>query len=187
MKRSFGDLSELEQKTLYVGLDNSNHAGKRIGEIIVATFSFNPNDSVIQNFGRGKKYEQVNYWFKDKSNPRDCRFGVLIDEKYNHIHQNIPIATPELVLSFLKFLNFTPQNLDLHIDGVIHSPDRKLLKDAFQGVFQNIGIHNYIKHQKVHRCPMLVYAAHLVSNDFYSSAGFSEITEHPKFVVLNCS
>jgi hypothetical protein len=186
MKRDFQDLSELEKQTLIVGLDNSNHAGQRFGEIIAATFSFNPADNEIKYFGTGKNYARVNYWFKDNDNPRDYRFGVLIDEKFKHIHQNIPIATPDLVVTFLEKLSFVPLNLDLHIDGNLDSEDRQFLRGAFKGVFQNVGVHNYIKHQNVHRCPMPVYAAHVKASGLYSSGGFSEITEDPKFVLLKC-
>lgn len=179
-------LSPLEKDTLLVGLDNSNHAGERIGEVIVATFSFNLRDLKIKNYGPGRNYDRFNFWMKEKPNPPDFRFGVLIAEKYRHNQQNIPIAAPELIEGFLGSLDFMPLNLSLHIDGGVNPQDRNFLKTHFQNQFKKVSINYYIKQRNVHLCPMPVYAAHILAHDLYSS-GFSELTEHPKFVVLKCA
>jgi len=42
---------ELENAFLYVGLDDSNHAGTNTGEIIVASFSFFHEDGIVRKYG----------------------------------------------------------------------------------------------------------------------------------------
>ena len=186
MKRGFRDLPVLEHETLYVGFDNSNHAGKRRGEIIVATFSFNVLDAIVKNFGKNRDYASVEKWINDPVNPRDYRFCSLIDEKYRHIHQNIPHAAPFLVRSFLDKLKFEVPNVFLYFDGELEKWHENYLRQVFKPCFRNIGIEYFIKKRGIHNCPMPVYVADVLSNDLYNG-GFSEVAEHPKGVIIKNS
>ena len=103
------------EDTLYVGLDDSNHAGKRKGEIAVATFSFDPEDAVIKNFGKRAHKGEADEWLRLLG--REYKFTLLAGRKFKHQHNNLPFATKILVKRFLSDFDCDINGLELFING----------------------------------------------------------------------
>lgn len=172
------------RKTIYVGMDNSNHAGKTSGEIIVAISSLFHEDSIVKNFGTKRCMDYKN-WLYEPNKKRIMKFGVLKDEKFRHIHQNIPCTAKELTDKIIEELSICPEEaiLKLYIDGPVKMRDKQRLRDEFKE-YSGFTISNFVKKMGVHHCPKLVYMADIIARDLYTS-GFNHIFEHPCYVPLS--
>ena len=64
-------------RCLYVGMDDSNHAGEDIkGEINLAVFSFEHDDSVVRTFNNRRDYDFASRYMRNPQ--RDYRFTILM-------------------------------------------------------------------------------------------------------------
>lgn len=169
------------ENILYVGLDDSNHAGERRGEIVVATFSFNHEDSLVKNFRRKRDFRRAENWLKNSET--DYRFCVLMDEKFRHIYTNLPYTAPFLINSFLKDYSEEVSNIKIYLDGFVESKYRNLLKKSFSD-YPNLAVDYFIKRRGIHNCPNVVYMAHLLSHNLYSKE-FPHLSEHEKRFEIN--
>ena len=179
-------------KTLYVGLDESNCNTYRGEEVIVAVFSYDPNDSKDQTITNSKSHRSHisldrllghadrSYLFTLWKN------GKERNPKPSHLVR----AAPSLVSEYLK-RNLSPhreiESLVLHIDGKLDSTSKlflkKELKDSLQIPFE---IYEYPKgKRKMIIYPRIVQIADVLSHDLYHRSCGNEknkIIERPQFV-----
>jgi|TARA_Y100000310_G_scaffold87891_1_gene84801 hypothetical protein len=173
---------------LYVGLDDSNHAGCSKGEIIVSVFSSIQEDSLVKGWGNGRlTSSRLEDFFKDEE--RDFRFTLLTDEKYRRGSQNLPQIAPYLIKSYLEEENIEVDTLKIYLDGVLKSHERKKLKEQFLDV-PNLVVDNFIKKQRMkknkrivkgHHCPRTVYVADSLANNLYKEP-IGKLLEHEKMI-----
>src|SRR3989338_1655685 len=89
----------MQERCLYVGGDDSNHAGDSQGEIIVATFSYSILDYIHKKFS-SRSREKLKTWIDLPRN--DFRLGILQAEQYRHSGQNLGCTIPELLHAYLR-------------------------------------------------------------------------------------
>ena len=97
------------ENILYMGLDDSNHAGKRKGEVAVAAFSFDYKDSLVQNFGKRSHRREVDEWLSLPQ--RDYNLTLLAGRRFRHNHNNLPYVAKILVPEFIYSLSSKPNKL----------------------------------------------------------------------------
>ena len=116
--------------TLYVGADDSNHAGDaKKGEIIVTTFSFLKEDGIVKNFPNYRDRTRNNEWIN--SYYRDFRFAILTAEKYRHSSNNLLTVTPSLISSFIEENNWYLNILKIYLDGRLDGVEELHLEICF--------------------------------------------------------
>lgn len=155
---------------LYVGFDDSNHAGTAKGEIIVATFSYLYEDNATRIYPRSRNFPQAQYWLSRPG--RDMRFTLLTHDQFRHSPNNLAIVAPFLVKDVLESQFPKPSNLHLNFDGVLTKEARTLLYHDFENHFPNVHIEYFIKRKdkkgRVFRnitCPCLVYIADTLAHN----------------------
>ncbi len=171
----------LERKVLFVGCDDSNHAGDRKGDIIVAAFSPHREDGIVQKHRKCDEYSEAGKWLKGAG--RDFRFTIIHEEDLRRLQPNIPYAVPSLVTSFLN-PGEKPQAIKVFLDGILKSDPKKYLREALAPLSDTIVIGNFPKIRGIHICPTVVYMAHLIAHNLYIDS-FSNLTEHSKFVPIS--
>lgn len=173
--------------TLYVGLDDSNHAGKTKGEIDLATFSLLHEDSIVRCFKNTRDYDFAQQWLESKF--RTYRFTILFDDKRWGRKDNLVYAAPVLIKHFLlENPAYEIDKLNLYIDGPISSENKNQLREEFSN-FPNFVVGNFIKKTrnikgrvvKRPRCPALVYVADILANRTFQEP-FEELLKSKKFV-----
>ena len=140
---------------LLVGLDESNHMEDIInrGEIVTATFSYNPKDGVERAYSgkrRDKELKSLKSWV---DGTRDYRFAILANREVRSFQPNAPLVAPDLVCGYLNTLldanKEPPDNLRLFVDGIITRDQRAYLKEIFSSMFKTTVIRNFVKRKKV--------------------------------------
>ena len=177
---------------LYVGCDDSNHAGDSKGEIIVAVFSFDREDSIVSDFSKDRDEERLNDWLI--SSGKDFRFSLLTAEVYRHSGQNLVPIVPILVDDYLSKTPFHVSNLNIYLDGMLKSDARDSLREYFSGRhgIENVVVDNFTKKtkrlknrtEKALHCPPLVYYADVLANFLYRKKTFEELSTHEKLVSI---
>ena len=178
----------MNDNSLYVGLDDSNHAGCSKGEIIVSVFSSIYEDSLVKHWGNGRvSSSKLEEFF---SNPeRDYRFTLLTDEKYRHNSQNLPQNASPLINSYLESLDREIDILKIYLDGNLKSHERNKLKEQFTNV-PNLVVDNFIKKKRTsrnkqiikgHHCSRLVYIADSLANALYKEP-IGKLLENEKMI-----
>lgn len=114
-------------EVLYVGGDDSNHAGKVKGEIDVATFSFCHEDSIVKDFPNRRDRLESIAWLNDPE--RDYRFTIRAGDIYNS-SLNLPGVLPTLIESYIGDLDRDVSSLKVYLDGRLAMGDwrRELAK-----------------------------------------------------------
>jgi hypothetical protein len=173
---------------LYVGGDDSNHAGIARGEIIVATFSFNHDDSIVKKFPNKREYESTFKWIN--SPERDYRYALLTSERYRNSSQNLLVLMPSLIKLFMNNEDINVDVLKLFLDGRLDTGVRSRIREEFLGFrgIEGVVVDNFIKKKKIKgghvekhpECPALVYHADVLANYFYSNS-----IENPKLVIID--
>src|SRR3989344_9655229 len=165
-----------KEDCLYVGGDDSNHAGTSKGEIIVATFSSNQQDSVVRDFKNVRDRLGLEDWIS--RDDIDYRFTLLTSERFRHSSQNLVFAIPSLIRAYLDQTSQSFRNLKVYLDGPMSQGVRDYIRNYFVGKYgiENVVVDNFIKkHQKNfvgkkrrvekhQRCPPLVYYADVLAN-----------------------
>ena len=189
--------------TLYVGGDDSNHAGEfPPGEFLVATFSFHHEDSIVTEFPNRRDYSRFVEWIKDPG--RDYRFVVRRTEHHRHSCLNLPAVMPALVGSFIKDYqkmfagssDYVPvEQLNVYLDGFLNGQAKRGLKEDLRGLpgIERAVVDNFIKKKpramgvsKRPVCPTVVYMADIVANQLYvQNRGTIKLVGHEKMVVGN--
>ncbi|MGC9309514.1 MAG: hypothetical protein ACP5D2_02345 [Candidatus Nanoarchaeia archaeon] len=173
--------------TLYIGGDESNHAGDRKkGEIIVATFSYNESDTEVRQYPSNRKREQVEKWLSRKG--RDYWFTIRAGDQYRHNSQNLPLVIPHVIGYYLRnvhLLNYNclPKNIHIGLDGELKRDNRDYLQDVLSELINGeIIIRNFVKKKgKRNNMSQLVHAADVKANDLYRSS-VEELLNHEKLV-----
>ena len=171
-------MARKEIETLIVGGDDSNHAGTAKGEIIVATFSFLQEDSIVKSFPNTRNYPETLKWLDSTS--RDYRYSLLTSEKYRHSDQNLVAIVPILIRGYMEENEIYAKCLKVFLDGRLQKGSRKIITDEFLGNFgiESIVVDNFIKKntfaknnfEKHPRCPAVVYHADALANHIYSTS-----------------
>jgi len=181
-------------KTLYVGGDDSNHAGDSTGEFIVACFSFNRDDSIVRPWPNTRNYSLFQAWMR--SPERDYRFTVRKAEQYRKSGLNLPIVLPCLISDFLETTEDVEQ-VNVYLDGALNGDAKHQLREeclTFPGV-KHVVIDNFLKKRQLDRrsarkciqkrplCPRLVYMADVVANHLYfTNKGLINLINDKKLV-----
>jgi len=187
----------LDRSTLYVGLDESNNIADPLnrGEIITATFSYSPEDSVERDYPKRRDYRTLTRWLGGEGKERDYRFAILTNDELRRFTPNAPLVVPALIDSYLMGqlnlgISELPENLSLSIDGILPKIQREYLKDRFSGSFETIRVKNYIKRRRVAsrkrkgervRGPRMIQMADILANSLYNGQdGEGAKIENPK-------
>ncbi len=171
--------SKLE-KHLYVGFDDSNHAGLVKKEIIVGIFSRMPEDNLIQRFPKKRNSKKVRNWLKNSD--RDYRFTTLDHEFSFRNNYNLPLTAIYLVKDYLKSVdnkNF-PTQISLNFDGLLRTGWRKILESDFSDF--RLKIKNF-KGKEKRNCPKLMYIADVFAHYLFKNK-FEKISRDKRLVVL---
>ncbi len=185
---------------LYFGFDESNHAipNEKKGEIVVAPFSKDHDDSLVREWPNSRRNADLEKWLSVPGH--DYRFTILTGEEYRYRSSaaNLTEATQTLVTYILTepISPFSPTiSLDvacikLYFDG---GGFRKDQKNLLRGYFNDLGIKdvvvdNFIKKNKNNQgktrkcpiCPRLVYLADILAHSLGELPG-RELLSHPKF------
>src|SRR3989338_10701753 len=113
--------------SLYVGVDDSNHAGtNKKGEIIVATFSTHLEDSIAKNQINRREAGKAYGWAQ--SSGRDYLFTILTDERSRRCSYNLVLVAPLLVKEFLKKHSIDDSlNIGLYFDGPLKKYQKRFV------------------------------------------------------------
>ncbi|MBI4155331.1 hypothetical protein HY498_04565 [Candidatus Woesearchaeota archaeon] len=166
---------------LYVGGDDSNHAGSSKGEIILATFSFCYKDSVVYEFSNKRDFQKAIEWMK---NGRDYRFTLLTDEKYRESSSNLVEIVPHLIWDWLitnKDLGI--EEIHLFLDGRLNGFEKRKLVNEFQDF--KFSVYNFTKKlrnkdghiSKMFREPNVVYMADVWANMFFRNKSLEQLLD----------
>ena len=152
---------------LYVGMDDSNHAGENIkGEINAAIFSTLHQDSVIKAFPNRRDHSQATKWMMNFPE-RDYRFTLLTGEDWRTQPTNLIYTAPVLISSFLKDNpDMKVDSLRLYLDGYLSSAGKAYLRSRFSYI-GDFAVKNFVKKNRNKEgnlakrpvCPPLVYMA----------------------------
>lgn len=174
---------------LYVGIDDSNHASKSKAELIVATFSRNPNDFSVRPFPNRRKYSLVEEWAQQGG---EYLMTFLTAEKYRHNHSNLPLIAPRLIAEYLKQNNLFVAELYCGCDGPLPPGGRNEIQGRLKesGLVREVHAKGYIKKQrdgkktiKHPHCPPLVYYADCIANGLAEKT-FTDLSDNPQLVPL---
>lgn len=182
-----------EKGVLYVGGDDSNHAGDSKGEIIVATYSFDISDSRVKNFPNVRNWQKTRRWLE--SPDRDFGFAVLTLDQYRHSGDNLIRILPFLIEAYILEECQDLKRLNIYLDGRLRKDSRRKFREHFLGRhgIENVVVDNFIKksrnrkgHIEKHpRCPSLVYHADVLAHELYRGKSFEELSKHKKLVLIN--
>ncbi len=173
--------NSIDDLVLHVGLDDSNHAGERKGEIIVATFSFDPEDCIKRKHGARANYLRAKEWLT--SSDKNYRFTILLDEQFRHLNTNLSQYTPDLVKSFLENYRRQINSISLNFDGKLSIEERASLMKSFNKL-DNLEINNFPKAKhKNYNCPLVVYMADTIAHHLYQRP-LSSLLEDKRYVSL---
>lgn len=176
---------------LYIGGDNSNHAGTTKGEIIVSTFSFLKKDSLVKRFKNRRNYSLTKEWLINPK--RDYRLTALLSEKYRHSNQNLAEIVPKMIEGYLVEEDISPKQVEIYLDGFLKNSSKMQVKKAIKerlGI-EKVLVENFIKKNKNSKgtiekrptCPALVYHADVLAN-YFNKLPFLKITSSEKFMIL---
>ncbi len=162
---------EKEIGVLYVGGDDSNHAGTSKGEIIVSTFSFLREDSIVNRFKNTRDYQSTVKWLNNEN--RDYRYSALTSEKYRHSSQNLVEVIPKMVTKYLLEEKLHPGKLNIYLDGRLERGAKQAIRDFLfeYTCIEKIVVDNFIKKnlnkkgriEKHPLCPAVVYHADVLA------------------------
>jgi hypothetical protein len=180
-------------EVLYVGADDSNHAGTTKGEIIVAMFSLLYRDSIVKDFQNRRDYQEVARWLEKEE--RDCRFTICTAEQYRHSSQNLPNVVPTLVKNYLETSGKDINRLCVYLDGGLALRHKEAMRRKLRRIsgIKSVVVDNFIKKntsegefkRKGYHCPKLVWVADGQANHLFRNGGSLEtMLQHEKMVAL---
>lgn len=129
---------------LYVGGDDSNHAGDSKGEFIIATFSFLKEDSLIKKHPNRRDATKANNWLKHSE--RDYRFTICTGEIYKS-SQNLPKILPTLIKSYVEHVEHDIAKINVYLDGRLESNEKRSMRENLLSIngIEKVIIDNFIK------------------------------------------
>lgn len=167
---------------LYVGLDDSNHAGKRGGEIIVAIFSTLHEDSFVQHFPNRRNYRSVNEWLDHPE--RSYKFTVLTHDLSASTRYNLVWVAPFLIEGYLRenFPENSPRSLHIFLDGEIAPSWARVLRQDFTGV-PYVDVSNFTGESKRH-CPRLSYMADVHASQLFKNHTLDNLLKKKELITI---
>lgn len=134
-----------KKSVLYVALDESNHG--LFPEVCVAVFSTIPEDAQYQEFfckGDRRLLCQL------PSENRDFRFLFLQKNQVKSDVNNLVLAAPSLVLSYLQEKMHQFELMNLYFDGRLGREERKSLEQEFGKHTARVRARGFIKRWRPH-------------------------------------
>jgi len=184
----------MKEIILYVGGDDSNHAGKIRGEILVATFSVLEGDDEIVRLGNKRDYEGALRYMSERG--RDWRFTVRAGDQYRHGSQNVPFVLPTLINHYLHGFRGDVSGVCAYVDGELKSCERGKFIETVMGLpcaesVSNVSVSGFVKKRfargtgfsKRYECPKLVWAADSIANGLFRKCSISDLFSHRKIIV----
>lgn len=179
-----------EVDLLIVGGDDSNHAGTAKGEIIVSTFSMDPQDSIVRRFKNGRDYEETQRWLNEPTS--DFIYTTLLAERYRHSSQNLVETIPKMTEIYLLENKMIPKTLKMYLDGRLERGARQIIRDEIRKLgVEKVVVDNFTKKNKNEEgnmekrpcCPKVVYHADVLAN-YLNSRSYFELTSSERFRIL---
>jgi len=184
--------------TLYAAGDDSNHAGKTGGEILVATFSILEGDDAIVKLGNKRNVERALRYVSEEG--RDWRFTVRAGDQYRHYSQNVPFVLPTLIHHYLHSINgflkeritevcaFADGEVKRHeqerfIETIMHLPEAEYIERVSISGFVKKRFSRGSGFSKQYECPRLVWAADSIANHLFRKSSVEALFKHPKMIV----
>lgn len=161
---------------LYVGGDDSNHAGDAKGEFIVAAFSLKHEDSLVKGYPNRRNNQVVSSWLESGG---DYRFAICAGKKYNG-SQNLPLVVPSLIKAYIEQVDFDVEVLKVYLDGRLDGGFRSNMRKELLGIrgLEKVVVDNFIKKRIVGKktvkgycCPKVVWLADSLANELYNYSG----------------
>lgn len=164
---------------LYIGLDDSNHAGKTKQEIIVSIFSTFKEDSIVKKFPNRRDYEKTMNLLKSKK--RDYRFLLLPHEISKSNKYNLPLVAPYLIEDYLNANSIKDYetNIYLYFNGDLKNNWKKILKEDFKD-FKGLEMKTFSSRGKQ---PLMVKLADTLANMLYRSP-FNKLSQNKSFILV---
>ena len=149
-------------------MDESNHGEvkSRIGEIIVATCSYNKTLWEYKKHFRRRDFSKVNERLNE--NLIDYVYTLLPHEIAKYKYSNLPLVAPFLVDSLLE--DKAVSKVKLGLDGQLKREDKNNLIDTLEETGLEFDVFNFIKRNHVHYGPELIYLSHLIANNLFSQS-----------------
>ena len=152
----------LPNETLYVGMDESNHGNRkmRIGEIIVASYSFDAEhwQPTIDN------YKKSHIKTTDLPKHGIGHFYTVLPPEIASKHNNLPYLALFFVQTILDYFQGTPK-VQLGLDGRLTKPEQKKLYSSFSAAQIPMHVKAFPKKRNhVHYGPELIRISHTVAN-----------------------
>jgi hypothetical protein len=156
----------MKSKRIFLGMDDSNHGHKksRIGELIVAAYS---RDNFYWNKIKKKRKEFFNVDEK-LENGLNYFFTMIPQELAISNYSNLHFLAPIFVKKILFFERENINLVKIGLDGNLRKNHSLKLRDLLKketGI--PISIKNFVKKNRVHDCPYIVYSAHVIANGLY--------------------
>lgn len=181
----------IDRRILYVGADDSNHAGKnKKGEMHAVIFSYNRADSAVKNQSNRRDWPEMNQWL---SNPeRDYRFTLLTDEESRRRSYNLVLTVPLMLKEYL--LENDPdhriEELRVCLDGSIRGRSKNFIKNDFPDYRVNVeGFTKKVtKGRKRVKClniPTIVHMADTLVSGLYNDFEPVNLLNHTKMITLS--
>jgi len=96
------------------------------------------------------------------------RYCVLKNDRFRRTNENLVYAAPYLINDFLRTC---PHNIDIlneYLDGALSEESKRDLRREFEPKARSFFVDNFTKKKKVHHCPFVIYASHVISNAIFN-------------------
>ena len=169
----------MPKEVLYIGMDESNHGETkpRIGEIVVATCSYN---HIFWDDKRNPDRRAFSRIEESLVRGVDYNYTILPHELAKGNYSNLPLVAPFFVGNFLKSRKDIRQ-IKLGLDGHLNKEDKEKLIALFAEDNVEAQISNFMKRNKLHYGPTLIYLAHLIANSTLNRSLY-EISEDERYI-----
>jgi hypothetical protein len=179
---------------LYVGGDDSNHAGIWTQhELIVGTFSELHKDSIVEIFPRKRNIPLSLTWIGEMG--RDYRVAQLTQNRYRHSSRNLVEILPEITCKYMEQKEIYPRSLKMYLDGRLDLMDKEYIKSFFIGKrgIEEVVVGNFSKRKRKggrgrlitpRKVPPLVYHADGIAHSLFKLSR-EELNETGKLIFVD--
>ncbi|MFH0712220.1 MAG: hypothetical protein V1889_03855 [archaeon] len=188
----------MRELTLYVGGDDSNHAGETKGEIIVSAFSFlDGEDGIVHPGNKRDCSRALSYVSKEG---RDWRFTIRAGDQHRRCSQNVPIILPTLISHYIHSIR---DSLDGEVvkvcafaDGEVQREEKTRFIDAIMDIpefeyLESVSILGFVKKRvtrgcgfsKSYECPRLVWVADSIASWLFRNYSIQDLFKHSNMIV----
>ncbi len=175
---------QTENSYLICGLDESqkglvNQPDKP--EIVVAAFSYNPEDGIPQKFRSKRDRNGALEWIASGG---EYVFSLLKNEEYKHRGCNLYEQAPKLIQHFMDLKNLSKAHLGIHFDGLLDGNYEEELISFFsyipRDMFEAKAYSKKPNDEILRTQPRIVRIADGVAY-YLSHLSVEELTHHPNF------